>query len=67
MFLSAGEIRGLVRRETHAEMTLLSLSLMAGELCPYSSRMSQVAPSDGNQTDIKRERSLMKPSNFIQI
>ena len=47
MLLSTGVTKGRARLETHAEITLSSLSLLAQELCPYLPHMSQVAPSDG--------------------
>ena len=40
MLLSTGVTRGRAKPETLAEITLLSLSLLAEELCPYSPRMS---------------------------
>ena len=48
IFLSAGDARGRARYETHVGTKLSSLSLLARGLCPYSPRMSRVAPSDGN-------------------
>ena len=44
MFCLIWGTRGWARQETQAEMTLLSPSLLAWELCPYSPRMSRVAP-----------------------
>ena len=35
MFLLTRGIKGWARQETHAEITLLFSSLLAGELCPY--------------------------------
>ena len=49
MFLSTGGIRGRARQQTKAGMTLLSLSILARVLCPYSSRMSRVTLSDGSE------------------
>ena len=44
---SLGVLRGRARQETQAGMTLLSPSLLAGELCPHSLCMSRFTPSDG--------------------
>ena len=60
MFLSTGGIRGRARQETHNGMTLINLSILAVELCPYSPRMSRVAPSDGTK-NTRGEKTLSRP------